>query len=192
MSSQAKGAKFNESEVQLVFTCLQETQELMSERLEELETMPDVYQGLIQKQKEAQEQQLNQVLSADRGAGGMHMSHVKASLRTEIKEELNNAVTIMSKHVSTSTNQAGAQMQVVEKLKTRLFDAGDFLEAMENWRNKWTSKGQTGEKHDILEGLKRASKALRKEICNLITLGSEASRLAEAMPSGSLTLCANG
>ena len=54
------------------------------------------------------------------------------------------------------------------------------------YRNKWTSKGQTGIKHDILEGVKRASEALKKEIRNLVSAGSEAAILAEAMHSSSV------
>ena len=54
------------------------------------------------------------------------------------------------------------------------------------YRNKWTSKGQSGVKHDILEGVKRASEALKKEIRNLVAPGSEAALLAEAMLSTSV------
>ena len=55
------------------------------------------------------------------------------------------------------------------------------------YRNKWTSKGQSGVKHDILEGVKRASEALKKEIRNLVAPGSEAALLAEAMHSASVS-----
>ena len=55
-----------------------------------------------------------------------------------------------------------------------------------NARNKWTMKGQTGVKHDVLEGIKRASEALKKEIRQLLQPGSEASRLAETMHTSSV------